>query len=66
MTFSLGIDRPLYLSVHSATARLAPEGGALIQVAKYLPPNHSESLAEDRRELEECSTLCSRDGARRL
>ena len=52
VTFSLGIDRPLYLSVHSATARLAPEGGALIQVAKYLPPDHSESVDEDRRELE--------------
>jgi phytoene dehydrogenase-like protein len=52
VTFSLGIDRPLYLSVHSATARLAPEGGALIQVAKYLPTDHSESAGDDRRELE--------------
>jgi len=52
VTFALGIDRPLYLSVHSATARLAPEGGALIHVAKYLPPEHRESPDEDRRELE--------------
>ncbi len=52
VTFALGIDRPLYLSVHSATARLAPESGALIHVAKYLPPDHSESADEDRRELE--------------
>ncbi|HJQ68650.1 MAG TPA: NAD(P)/FAD-dependent oxidoreductase [Blastocatellia bacterium] len=52
VTFALGIDRPLYLSVHSATARLAPEGGALIHVAKYLPPGHTESPDEDRRELE--------------
>jgi phytoene dehydrogenase-like protein len=51
-TFALGIDRPLYLSVHSATAQLAPEGGALIHVAKYLPPDHAGSPAEDRRELE--------------
>jgi phytoene dehydrogenase-like protein len=51
-TFALGIDRPLYLSVHSATAELAPEGGALIHVAKYLPPDHAESQADDRRELE--------------
>ncbi|HEX5735764.1 MAG TPA: FAD-dependent oxidoreductase [Blastocatellia bacterium] len=57
VTFSLGIDRPLYLSVHSATARLAPEGGALIQVAKYLPPDHSESADDDRRELEELLDL---------
>ncbi|MCB0166731.1 MAG: NAD(P)/FAD-dependent oxidoreductase [Anaerolineae bacterium] len=35
-TFALGIDQPLYLSVHSAAAHLAPEGGALIHTAKYL------------------------------
>jgi phytoene dehydrogenase-like protein len=35
-TFALGIDEPLYFSVHSAVARLAPEGGALIHVARYL------------------------------
>jgi phytoene dehydrogenase-like protein len=51
-TFSLGIDRPLYLSVHSATARLAPEGGALIQTAKYLSPNHHDSAESVERELE--------------
>lgn len=34
-TFALGIDRPLYLSVHSAAAQLTPKGGALIHVAKY-------------------------------
>lgn len=34
--FALGIDRPEYLSVHSATARLAPEGAALVHVARYL------------------------------
>lgn len=33
---AFGIDRPHYLSVHSAVAKLAPEGSALIQVAKYL------------------------------
>jgi phytoene dehydrogenase-like protein len=51
-TFSLGIDRPLYLSVHSATARLAPEGGALIQTAKYLSPDHHDSAESVERELE--------------
>ncbi|MCB0222824.1 MAG: NAD(P)/FAD-dependent oxidoreductase [Anaerolineae bacterium] len=35
-TFALGVDQPLYLSVHSAAAHLAPEGGALIHTAKYL------------------------------
>jgi phytoene dehydrogenase-like protein len=51
-TFALGIDRPLYLSVHSAAARLAPEGGATIHLAKYLKPGEEESPAEARRELE--------------
>lgn len=36
--FALGIDAPLYFSVHSAVAKLAPEGGALIHAAKYLAP----------------------------
>jgi len=33
--FALGIDRPLYFSVHSAWAQLTPRGGALIHAAKY-------------------------------
>ena len=44
-TFALGTDRPLYFSVHSAAARLAPEGGALVHLMKYLPP-HDESPGE--------------------
>jgi phytoene dehydrogenase-like protein len=51
-TFALGIDRPLYLSVHSATARLAPEGSALIHVAEYLAPDHHDSPESVERELE--------------
>ena len=51
-TFALGIDRPLYFSVHSAAAQLAPEGCALIQAAKYLSPEHSESARDVERELE--------------
>ena len=35
-TFALGIDEPLYLSVHSATADLAPPGAALVHVMRYL------------------------------
>jgi phytoene dehydrogenase-like protein len=34
-TFALGIDEPLYASVHSASARLAPDGGALVHVLRY-------------------------------
>ncbi len=34
-TFALGIDIPLYFSVHSQWAQLTPKGGALIHVARY-------------------------------
>jgi phytoene dehydrogenase-like protein len=34
-TFALGIDEPLYASVHSASARLAPDGGALVHALRY-------------------------------
>ena len=49
--FALGIDLPLYYSVHSAAAKLAPADGALIHVAKYLP--ESSDPKADERELEE-------------
>jgi phytoene dehydrogenase-like protein len=51
--YAFGIDKPLYLSVHSASARLAPEGGALIHVAKYLPPESGGAPGSVERELEE-------------
>ena len=50
--FALGIDRPLYLSVHSAVAQLAPEGGATIHVARYLRPDGDADAKADERELE--------------
>jgi len=50
-TFALGIDRPLYLSVHSAFAALGPQGNAVIHVAKYLGRAESDPKA-DERELE--------------
>jgi phytoene dehydrogenase-like protein len=51
-TFGLGIDRPLYLSVHSAVAKLAPAGAAMIHVAKYLPVGIETDPQADERELE--------------
>lgn len=39
--FVLGIDRPLYASVHSATARLTPPGGVLVHFARYLAPDEA-------------------------
>lgn len=47
-TFALGIDRPLYCSVHSAVARLAPEGMAVIHVAKYLGTSDDDPATEER------------------
>jgi hypothetical protein len=50
--FALGIDAPLYLSVHSAMTRLAPAEMATVQVAKYLPAGGETDPHEDERELE--------------
>ena len=55
--FALGIDRPLYFSVHSAAAKLAPEGGHVIHVAKYLPPTDSQSNQTTEKELVLCQFL---------
>jgi phytoene dehydrogenase-like protein len=44
-TFALGIDQPLYFSVHSAVAKLAPAGNAVIHAAKYLG---SENAADPK------------------
>jgi phytoene dehydrogenase-like protein len=35
--FALGVDRPLYASVHTASARLAPAGGAVVHLLNYAP-----------------------------
>jgi phytoene dehydrogenase-like protein len=51
-TFALGVDRALYLSVHSAVARLAPEEQAVVHVARYLPPGRDSEPRTDERELE--------------
>ena len=53
VTFALGVDRPLYFSVHSAYAKIAPEGGALVHVAKYLGTSIEPKPREDQPELEE-------------
>lgn len=55
--FSLGIDVPTYVSVHSATARLAPAGAALVHVGRYLAPGETPERAELRAELEEALEL---------
>jgi len=55
--FALGIDCPLYFSVHSAAAKLAPENGALIHTAKYLGANAADDPQAVERELEEMLDL---------
>jgi phytoene dehydrogenase-like protein len=55
--FALGVDRPLYCIVHSASARLAPEGGALIHVMKNHSTGEETDAKADRRELEELLDL---------
>jgi len=52
---ALGVDQPLYLSVHSAVAKLAPSGAALVHVAKYL--SGATNPADDRQELERLADL---------
>jgi phytoene dehydrogenase-like protein len=51
-TFALGVDRPLYLSVHSRTARVAPPGAELVSTMKYLAPGDAPDPARDEAELE--------------
>ena len=54
--FCLGIDRPLYFSVHSRVAELAPLPGAVIHVAKYLAPGDASGNS-GRAELEDFAEL---------
>jgi phytoene dehydrogenase-like protein len=50
-TVAFGVDRPLYFSVHSTAAKLAPAGGAVIHASKYLAPDESAG-ADAEREIE--------------
>lgn len=53
LTFALGIDRPLYFSVHSAAARLTSNAGhALVQAAMYVPGEEEVDPEAARAELE--------------
>ena len=49
---AFGVERPLYFSVHSASADLAPGNGAVIHAAKYLDPNVDTDPRQDEQELE--------------
>jgi phytoene dehydrogenase-like protein len=49
---AIGVDAPLYLSVHSSSANLAPKGGALIHVMKYMSSSYEPNPKQDRLEME--------------
>ena len=50
--FALGLDRPLYYSVHSAAAKLAPEDVAVVHVMRYLGNETNGSSHAALQELE--------------
>ena len=62
-TFGLGVDEPLYASVHTAVAKLHPSGGAVIHVARYIPVGTNGDARADERQLEGVLDSCSRAGA---
>jgi phytoene dehydrogenase-like protein len=49
---AFGLDQPLYFSVHSASARLAPEGISVLHVMKYLGASREKPPLEVEAELE--------------
>ena len=57
MKFAIGVDVPLYYSVHSATALLAPAGRAVIHLAKYLDPLRKTNSKDDEADLENMMDL---------
>lgn len=52
-TFALGIDQPLYLSVHGPVADLAPSGHSLVSVHRYLHPDEPVDADRDRHDCEQ-------------
>lgn len=58
-TFALGIDQPLYLSVHAPVADLAPPDHSLVHVMRYLHPDtsHPDTRHPDTRHRAECEAL---------
>lgn len=57
MTYSLGLDEPLYYSVHSSAAQLTPPNGALIHAAYYLKHGETGTPQIEKRLEEMVDTL---------
>jgi phytoene dehydrogenase-like protein len=51
---AFGLDEPLYLSTHGPSARLAPDGGALVHVMRY----GARTAGEDRAQLWALAESC--------
>jgi len=51
--FVLGVDEPLYASVHAPPADLAPPGHSVVYLARYLAPGEQHEPAEVRRQFGE-------------
>lgn len=49
---AVSIERPLYMVVHSASAKLAADGGALIHTIRYLEPGERSDPRASEQELE--------------
>lgn len=45
-TVLFGVDEPVYVSMHSAAAKLAPEGVAVVHAMKYLAPGEACEASE--------------------
>jgi phytoene dehydrogenase-like protein len=45
---AFGVDAPTYFSVHSAVAKLTADGGAVLHVARYLPPDEGAGRDVER------------------
>jgi phytoene dehydrogenase-like protein len=58
ITFALGLEAPLYFSVHSSAARLAPDGSVLVHTMKYIAPGEEGRHDDHSRELEAWLDLC--------
>jgi hypothetical protein len=43
--FALGLDAPVYFSVHTRAAELAPAGSSLVHLTQYLTPDQRPSNA---------------------
>jgi phytoene dehydrogenase-like protein len=49
---AIGVDSPVYLSVHSSSANIAPKGGAMIHVMKYISSYDEPNPRQARLEME--------------